>query len=146
MSFAGAEFQYAEKSLQDQPGGPVPLDKGQFLTLTVPLLHLPGTFLPFCMPPGYPPLEEAASRNPYPAWQKWNATSLSRRPLFQKQGAWDSYKSAVNLDCARTIHNHADERAFYHYGPSIPEKLSLGDDKLERKLASSFSKEFFCLE
>ena len=43
-------------------------------------------------------------------------------------------------------HNHADERAFYHYGPSIPEKLSLGDDKLDRKLASSLSKEFFCLE
>ena len=105
-SSAGAEFQYAEKSLQDQPGGPVALDKGQFLTLTVPLLHLPGTFLAFCTAPGYPPLEEATSRNPYPAWQKWDATSLSRCPLFQTQGAWDSYKSAVNLECARTIHNH----------------------------------------
>ena len=35
MSFAGAEFQYAEKSLQDQPGEPDLPDEGQSLTVTV---------------------------------------------------------------------------------------------------------------
>ena len=97
---------------KDQPGEPVPPDEGQFLTLTVPLLHLPGTFLPFCTPLGCPPLEEAASRDPYAAWQKCNATSLSRHPLFQMQGAWDSYRRAVNSWCARTVHNQEMNKRF----------------------------------